>query len=112
MNRNNAQIRLFLIVFTFTTIFLSTWAVSINIDNDFVIDPEQESALFNYQYMTDLKSSSNELPLDYSSIHRNTTTVYRLFESIEFTINASTFNFPNYTIMQIHYSNDIAENFN
>jgi len=112
MNRNNAQIRLFLIVFTFTTIILSTWAVSINFNNDFALNTEQESAFYDFQHMTDLKSSNNELPLNYSSIHRNTTTVYRLFESIEFTINASTFNYPNYTIMQIYYSNDIVENYN
>jgi len=112
MNRNNAQIRLFLIVFTFTTIILSTWAVSINFNNDFALNTEQESAFYDFQNITDLKNSNNGLPLKYSSIHRNATSAFRLFESIKFDINASTFVNPNYTIMRIQYFNNYVEDFN
>jgi hypothetical protein len=112
MSRKRSLIRLFLIVFTFTTIILSAWAVSINSNNDFDLSTEQETALYDFQNKTDLKSSNNGLPLNYSSIHRNTTTVFRLFESIKFDINASGFVNPNYTIMRIQYFNKDVEDFN
>lgn len=91
---------------------MSTWVVSIDSNNGYTSDSEQESVFYDFQNMADLKSSNNVLPLSYSSIHRNTTSVYRLFESIKFDINASTFTNPNYTIMQIHYSNDTIESYN
>ncbi len=111
MSRRNTSMKLFLVIFAFATLFLSTWLTSINIDNGNDLGSEQESVLYNFQYVTGLKSSANGDSLDYSSIHQNATTVYRLFESIEFTINASKFTNPNYTIMQISYSNDNVENF-
>jgi hypothetical protein len=86
-------------------------AVSTNINNNFVFDTEQERIFNDFQDTIDLKSSSNGLHLNYSSIHQNSSTAYRLFESIEFIINASGFVNPNYTIMQIHYSNDVVESF-
>jgi len=113
MNKKNTSISLFLIIFTFTTIFLSTFAISININNDFAFNNERESALIDFQDLSDLKSSDNGNPsLDYSSVYQNATTVYRLFESIQFDINASKFANPNYTVMQIHYSNNEVEDFN
>ncbi len=111
MNRKNTSISLFLTVITLTTIILSTLAVSTNINNNFVFDTEQERIFNDFQDTIDLKSSSNGLHLNYSSIHQNSSTAYRLFESIEFIINASGFVNPNYTIMQIHYSNDVVESF-
>ena len=59
-----------------------------------------------------MKSSNNGPSLSYSSIHQNATSAYRLFESIEFIINASEFFNPNYTIMRIQYSNHDVEDFN
>ena len=112
MSERKTSTKLFLILFIFATIFLSTWLTSININNGTDLGSEQESALYNFQYVSDLKSSANGDSLDYSSIHQNRTTAYRLFEPIEFTINASKFSNPNYTIMQIHYSNNDVENFN
>ena len=111
MSRKNASIKPFLIIFTFVAIFLCTWAVSINIDNYFALDTEQEGVLYNFQNNFDLKSSDNGEYLDYSSIHQNTTTVYRLFESIKFDVNASKFANPDYVIMQIYYSNNDVGNF-
>lgn len=112
MNRKKTSIRLFLIIFTFATILLSTLAASINFNNDFELYTEQENALRDFQGITDLKSSNNGIPLSYSSIHRNRTSVFRLFESIKFDINASTFINPNYTIMRIHYFNNDVDEFN
>ena len=112
MNKKNTSISLFLIIFTFATIFLSTFAISININNDFALNNERESALIDFQDMSALKSSDNGNPsLNYSSVYQNATTVYRLFESIQFDINASNFANPNYTVMQIHYSNNEVEDF-
>lgn len=113
MNKKNTSISLFLIIFIFSTIFLNTLAISININNDFVLNNERESALIDFQDISALKSSDNGNPsLDYSSVYQNATTVYRLFESIQFDINASKFDNPNYTVMQIHYSNNEVEDFN
>ena len=113
MSRKNAAISLFLIIFTFATIFLSTLAISININNDFAVTNERESVLIDFPDSYALKSSANGNPsLDYSSLYQNVTTVYRLFESIQFDINASKFANPNYTVMQIHYSNNEVEDFN
>ncbi|MFX1289087.1 MAG: hypothetical protein ACFFFY_11085 [Promethearchaeota archaeon] len=113
MNRKSGSIRLLLfIVFIFAMIIFSTWAVSININNNFLLNTEQENEFYDFQNNFNLKSSQNGITLNYSSIHQNATTAYRLFESIEFTINASGFINPNYTIMQIHYSNNVLENFN
>lgn len=113
MNKKNTSISLFLIIFIFSTIFLNTLAISININNDFVLNNERESALIDFQDISALKSSDNGNPsLDYSSVYQNATTVYRLFESIQFDINASKFANPNYTVMQIYYSNNEVEDFN
>ena len=113
MSRKNASISLFLIIFTFATIFLSTLAISIKINHDFTVNNERESVLIDFQDSYALKSSANGNPsLDYSSVYQNVTTVYRLFESIQFDINASKFANPNYTVMQIHYSNNEVEDFN
>ncbi len=112
MRKRKPSTKLFLILFTFATLFLSSWLASINTNNGIALGTEQESALFDFQNVPDLKSSANGDSLDYSSIHQNGTTVYRLFESLEFTINASKFTNPNYTIMQIHYSNNNVEDFN
>ncbi|GAH47827.1 unnamed protein product, partial [marine sediment metagenome] len=50
-------------------------------------------------------------PLNYSSIHQSATTIYRLLESIKFDINASDFTEANYTVMKIHFSNSIVDDY-
>jgi hypothetical protein len=111
MNRKNTPIRLLLIIFTFTTILLPMWACSTVIDNNFILNVEHKEISFGSPDTIDLKSSANGDPLSYSSIFRNSTSAYRLFESIKFTINSSAYLDPNYTIIQIHYSNNKVENF-
>jgi len=49
--------------------------------------------------------------LPYSALNQNATTVYRLFESINFTIDTSNFN-ASYTIMQISFRNGSLRNYN
>lgn len=53
-----------------------------------------------------------EDPLLYSAIFQNTTTAYRLFESINFTIDTSGFSDVNYTHIQIDFTNGSLINFN
>jgi len=112
MRKTHTHIRLVLIIFTLATIFVSTLAASVNINNDFVLNTDQENAFYSFRYESGLKSSDNGQSFDYSDIYQNTTTVYRLFESIKFTINASKFTNPNYSIMQIKYFNSDVEEFN
>lgn len=50
-------------------------------------------------------------PLSYGAISRNTTKVYRLFESINFTINTFDFSYANYTKMQISFTNGTIREF-
>ena len=56
MSRKNTSIRLFLIIFIFTTIGLSAWAISINFNNAFNLSTEQESVLYDFQNKTELKN--------------------------------------------------------
>ncbi|MFW9897621.1 MAG: hypothetical protein ACFFD7_17580 [Candidatus Thorarchaeota archaeon] len=106
--RSNKKSSMYFFVFvTFALLFMSILFVSINFNNDFDSGLEKE-----LQNNSNLKISSNGESLDFSSMHQNGTAAYRLFESIKFTINASKFTNPNYTKMQIHYSNGIVENFN
>ncbi|MHA2007058.1 MAG: hypothetical protein ACXABO_05675 [Promethearchaeota archaeon] len=51
-------------------------------------------------------------PLPYSAIILNTTTAYRLFESINFTLETSGFSYVNYSLIQIEFSNGSIINFN
>jgi flagellar basal body-associated protein FliL len=55
--------------------------------------------------------SSDAKTLNYSSIFQNVTSLYRLFESIYFSVNVSGFNDANYTIMQISYPDESFKNF-
>ncbi|NHJ21118.1 MAG: hypothetical protein EAX91_09260 [Candidatus Lokiarchaeota archaeon] len=112
MNRKAGTIRLLLIIFAFMTILLPMWACSTVINNNFILNFEQKGIFSDSPDTMELKSSANENPISYSSIFRNSTSAYRLFESIKFTINASAFLDPNYTIIEIHYSNNMVENFN
>jgi hypothetical protein len=111
MIRKNGYFRLVLIVFTFTTIILSIWAVSSNENNNFTLDAGKESFFNDFEDTIDLKLAANGDPLEYEDFHQNTTTVYRLFQSVKFNINTSKFTNPNYTIMKLHYFNDVEEEF-
>ncbi|MFX0047606.1 MAG: hypothetical protein ACFE8G_05480, partial [Candidatus Hermodarchaeota archaeon] len=60
MNRKSGSIRLLLfIVFIFAMIIFSTWAVSININNNFLLNTEQENEFYDFQNNFNLKSSQN-----------------------------------------------------
>ncbi|MFX0076265.1 MAG: hypothetical protein ACFE96_12545 [Candidatus Hermodarchaeota archaeon] len=111
MIRKNGYFRIFLIVFTFTTIMFSIWAASLTDGNDFHLYSKQESWFDDFEDEIDLKIASNGNPLDYEDFHQNATTVYRLFQSVKFDINASKFTNPNYTIMRFRYFNKIEEDF-
>lgn len=111
MIRQKHLISIFLIVFTFTAIFFNLWVISINNNSEY-FNNEKISDGSDFNSILDLKNSDNgNPPLDYTSFNQSATTIYRLFESLEFDINASQFTYPNYTVMQIHYSNNVVEEF-
>ncbi|MFX0058030.1 MAG: hypothetical protein ACFE85_01405 [Candidatus Hodarchaeota archaeon] len=94
-----------ILILTFINIIcLSTILVNIN---NIAIHSENDHILFNSK----LISSSNGQALPYASISRNSSTVYRLFESIQFDINTSDFTNANYSIMQLQYENNEFKNF-
>ena len=84
MSRKNGSIKLLLIIFAFTTILLPMWACSTVINNNFILNVDHKGTFLDSPDTMDLKSSANGDPLSYSSIFRNSTSAYRLFESIKF----------------------------
>ncbi|MHA2392369.1 MAG: hypothetical protein ACXAEX_10365 [Promethearchaeota archaeon] len=55
---------------------------------------------------------ANGPPLSYFAIDQNATTIYRLFESVNFTIDTFGFSDVDHTQMQIEFSNGSIQNFN
>jgi len=112
MTRQKHFISIFLVLITFTAILFNFWVISINYNSEnFYNEKISDGSDFNSIF--DLKNSDNgNPPLEYTSIFQNATTIYRLFESLQFDINASKFTNPNYTVMQIHYSNNVVDEFN
>lgn len=98
---------------TLFSIVLGIWAMTINVSNITTLENDNDKFLVDFKSDLGVKTASNGNPsLDYSAVSQNASLIYRLFESIEFKINASKFANPNYTIMQIHYSNGDVEDFN
>ena len=101
-----------MILFTFTAILFNFWVISVNYNSEY-FNNEKISDGSDFNRIFDLKNSDNGNPsLEYTSIFQNATTIYRLFESLQFDINASKFTHSNYTVMQIHYSNNVVDEFN
>ena len=70
-----------------------------NSNKDFMVLDENANILGN------LETSDNGLPsLNYSAFYQNSSSVYRLFESVEFIVNTASFPDTNYSILQIDYS--------
>ncbi len=112
MIRQKHFISIFLILFTFTAILFNFWVISINYNNEY-FNNEKISDGSDFNSIFDLKNSDNGNPsLNYSEFFQNKTTIYRLIEPIKFDVNASKFTNPNYTVIQIHYSNKVIEEFN
>ena len=98
---------------TLFSIILSIWAMTISVSNVATFNNENDKFLVDFKSNPEVKTASNGNPsLDYSAVSQNASIIYRLFESVKFNINASKFVNPNYTIMQIHYSNGVIGDFN
>ena len=96
-----------LILFILFGFFISYTTISLNNSQSLA---ENTNYYQNEEFF--LPKISQPIPLLYSEITRNATRIYRLFESINFTIN--TFNFlpdVNYTKMQIDFSNGSIREF-
>lgn len=93
-----------------TLIFFILFAIIINI----AVISSNNSQNQNYNFNKDEKPSTPELaaPLTYSAITKNDTVVYRLFESVNFTVNASLFSDVDHVKMQISFSNGSTQIFN
>ena len=67
----------------------------------------------NEENLIDIRPSQNgNKALNYSSITRNDSVIYRFFDSIKFTVNVSGFDNVKYTFMQIDFSNRSVGNYN
>ncbi|MFW9879789.1 MAG: hypothetical protein ACFFG0_42485 [Candidatus Thorarchaeota archaeon] len=73
--------------------------------------PDENSNYFQSEEFF-LPKISAPLPLPYSAIEQNATKIYRLFETINFTIDTSGVPYANYTKMQISFSNGSTRDFN
>ncbi|MFX1417716.1 MAG: hypothetical protein ACFE9N_02220 [Promethearchaeota archaeon] len=87
-----------LIIFFIFSLFLSYATISLNNTQSKAI----ESTYFKNEEFLLPKISD---PLPYSAIEQNATVIYRLFESINFTIDTYSWPDANYTKMQISFSN-------
>jgi hypothetical protein len=73
--------------------------IGANSNKDFTVLDENATISGN------LKTSDDVLPsLNYSAFYQNSSSVYRLFESVEFIVNTASFPETNYSILQIDYS--------
>lgn len=99
--QHNSKILIFFILFA--AILINTVVISSN-----------NSQVQTYNYNKDEKSTTPELaaPLVYSAITKNDSFVYRLFESVNFTVNASLFSDVDHVKMQISFSNGSTQIFN
>jgi len=90
-----------LILFIIISFFLIFTSISLN--KSHIINYNQNEEQFNLEIA--------QPPLSYGAISRNTTKVYRLFESINITINTFDFSDVNYTKMQISFTNGSIREF-
>ncbi len=92
-------------------------ALNSNDSNSFTVSKDDEFNL-NAKNLEDFNSkikpklSSNEIPLPYDNITRNTTIVRRVFESINITIDVSGFQGANITYMEITFTNNSVNEYN
>ena len=102
-----------ILALTLFSIILSIWAMTVSTSNIATLNNNNDKFLVDFKNDPEVKSASNGNPsLDYSAVSQNASIIYRLFESVKFNINASKFANPNYTVMQIHYSNGFVDDFN
>ena len=100
------------ILFFFLGIFFSLLLFA---QNNYYSNVEDLDNHPNEEKLIDLGTSQNgKKALNYSSITRNDTDgiIYRLFDSIKFTVNVSGFDNVKYTHMQIDFSNRSVGNYN
>ncbi|MFX0028621.1 MAG: hypothetical protein ACFE8B_05395 [Candidatus Hermodarchaeota archaeon] len=99
------HISVVLILFILINIYIS---ISIIPPKDFsVIDTNKDN---NNQFFA--PKVSNGPPLPYFAIEQNATTIYRLFEAVNFTIDTFGYSDVDYTTIQIEFSNGSTQNYN
>ena len=104
--RNRKQISIALILFIVFNTFFGVIFISFNESPISDIDDGDREKIF---YNPKL---SNGEALSYNAINRSAETVYRLFESINFTIDIFGYNDVDHAVMQIDFSNGSTINYN
>jgi hypothetical protein len=107
MNKQNMRLGLILstIILSIVCLNFFLFIQSYHNDENIVYMQEFDDKLSN------IKASDNGKPsLNYSAFYQNRSSVYRLFESIEFNVNTANFPYANYTIMKIDYSDSTSDN--
>lgn len=104
--RNRKQISIALILFIVFNTFFGVILISFNESPISDIDDGDREKIF---YNPKL---SNGEALSYNAINRSAETVYRLFESINFTIDTFGYNDVDHAVMQIDFSNGSTINYN
>ncbi len=80
----------------------------------FIISTNLQNNKFNDEIKGDFSNpniAAVPSPLPYSAISQNSSSIYRLFESINFTIDASSYSGANYSIMQVIFTNGSLINY-
>lgn len=101
MGKNKVLLLLILFSVLFSVILISFEGTQ----NLYIKKEDQETGDLGYPKMA-------QTPLEHSKIEPNATSIYRLFESISFTVNTSQYNYTYSTYIQISYPNNSVEEFN
>ena len=103
-NKKNGVITLILLILVATFFSVAIVNKSASFDLDISGESTQEILI--------TPKTANGPPLSYPAINRNATTIYRLFESVNFTVDTFGFSDIDHVLMQIQFSNDSLINYN
>ncbi len=104
--KNRKYISITLTLFIITNVFLNVLLVNFNkVPNLNIKEEDEENLPFD-------PILANGLPLAYWAIIQNATSVYRIFESINFTLNTFGYSNVDHTRIQISFTNNSINNYN
>ncbi|MFX1364264.1 MAG: hypothetical protein ACFFCE_03790 [Promethearchaeota archaeon] len=96
-----------LVIFSLIFLGFSLHSMLFSVNNFQTFDEEK------YELEEGIDPKMSTTPLKYSDIHRNASKIYRLFESVNFTINTTNVSpYANYALMEIKFPNSTIRNYN
>jgi hypothetical protein len=101
--KTNKQIHVVLILFLILNIFIVTFFIQPN--NSSIGNTNQDDGVLNNPKI------SNGSPLSYNAINRNATIIYRLFESVNISIDTFGYSDVDHAVIQIDFSNGSTSNY-